>query len=183
MRRIVFRLLPVLLLTSALWVHAAESASPVVGTVTETGWGKFKVAEDQGVTKLLYQSKKVSAYKPYDWRPVVGDRVSVECMTVQKRNGTILQVTTATLKKAGPSTVQIKSPVEVIITETGRSGYKVQIKASRKKLKFTRHRGTVVSPVGWVPVAGDKALITYTAKSSRMRFGLTYQVEKIEKRD
>lgn len=150
------------------------------GTVEETGWGKFKIKDKDGTLRLFHVSKKSTTFSPEDWRPMKGDKVSVKFSTFQRRNATIAQIDSVKLVEAGPNTPRMTSPVEVEIREVGRSGFRVKLLDSGKLVKFSRHRGTQMEPVGWTPAVGDKAKITFSFRTGMM-FGVTYIADKVEK--
>jgi hypothetical protein len=165
----------------SLWAVAeGDAAKEVRGTVQEGGFGKFRLQDKSDTSWLFYLSKDGSSYQPDDWRPTVGDEVSVAYMTVQKRNASIAQVTRVTLIKVGPNTVRIKSPVQVEITEVGRSGYKAKVLPAGTIVRFASQRSTQTIPVGWAPQPGDKATITFTTKPT-MGFMMSYAMDKVEK--
>ena len=166
----------------SLWAFAQGGAgNEVKGTVQEGGFGKFKLQDKSGTSWLFYLSKDGTAYKPDDWRPTVGDEVTVAHMEVQRRGASISQATSVTLVKAGPNTARITSPVEVEIVESGRRGYKAKIVSSGTTVQFDIGRSMKVVPAGWVPAPGEKAIMTFTAKPSKFSFGITYALDKVEK--
>ena len=171
-------------------VAQGEAAKEVQGTVQELGFGKFKLQEKSGTGWLFYLSKDGSTFKPDDWRPSVGDEISVAHMEVQRRGNAISQVTSVNLIKAGPNTIKLTSPVEVEITEVGRSGFMAKVMPSGKVVRFATQRSTKVTPTGWVPSPGEKAVMSFTAKPASgigMAFsgpsGMTYALDKVEKVD
>jgi hypothetical protein len=151
------------------------------GTVQELGFLKFKVLNKDGTSLLVHLAKDSTGYEPADWRPIVGDEINVSYLEVQRRNEKILQATKVTLVKASPNAVSITSPVEVEIVETGRSGYRAKIVSSGNVVRFSKGRGTSVSPAGWTPAPGDKVVITFTSKPSVGGSGMSYVAEKVEK--
>ena len=184
-RHVLLGIMLILLACSVRTLAEEEKGNMVQGTIVETGFGKFKLQDLQDkkkVTRLFYVSRKSTIFKPNNWRPINGDKVSLTYIEVPKRKSTIAKVGTVTLVKAGPNTLRLKSPVAVEIAETGRSGYKVRIGKSRTLFKFASHRRTKVVPAGWIPAPGDKAVITFRIKPA-MIFGLNYIVDKVEKTD
>ena len=179
-RHVILGITLMLLACSACTLAEEEKGNKVQGTILETGFGKFKLQDKKKIIRLFYVSRKSTIFKPDNWRPIKGDKVSLTYIEVPKKKSTIAQVGTVTLVKAGPNTLRLKSPVVVEIAETGRSGYKVRIGKSRTLFKFASHRRTKVIPASWIPAPGDKAVITFTIKPA-MIFGLNYIVDKVEK--
>ena len=172
-------------LASALLIGAVAPAvsdddNAVVGTVQETGWGKFKIKDENGTVRLFHISKKATAFSPEDWRPMIGDKVSIKYSTFQRRNTTVAQIDTVKLIEAGPNTPRMTSPVDVEIREMGRGSVRVKILKSGKLVKFSRGRATRMEPAGWVPTAGEKARITFSFRTG-MFFGVTYIADMIAK--
>jgi hypothetical protein len=163
---------------AALWGTNGWSEE-VTGSVTEAGYGQFKL-NDGDITRLFLLSGKSSQYEPDTWRPAVGDELRVDFLVVPGRRGiATLSVVKATLLKAGPSTpVNMESPLAVELVEVGRSGVRARI-PSGHILKFSPGRGAIYLPPGWVPMAGEKATINYRVQPQG--FGIDYIMEKMEK--
>jgi hypothetical protein len=173
-------------LSCSLWAMAqGDVVKTTQGVVQEDGFGKFRLKDKAGTSWLFYLSHDKTRYTPDDWRPIVGDEVNISHMEVQSRGNTISQAVTVGLVKAGPNTIRIKSPVEVQITETGRSGYKAKVLSTGVIVRFGNQRSSQVVPTGWVPTPGEKALVTFTAQPSKIwgGFGISYALDKIEKID
>ena len=48
------------------------------GTISEMGYGKFRLKETGGLERLYLVGKKDTSYDPNDWRPEAGDQISVD---------------------------------------------------------------------------------------------------------
>jgi hypothetical protein len=108
----------------------------------------------------------------------VGDTVSVTYTKVEQK----LRVDSVKLVKAGPNTVVIKSPVEIEVSEVGKSAIKGKIPAQdNKEVKFLKTKESKMTPDGWVPTAGEKAKVEFTAKGAVINFGINYMIDKMEK--
>ena len=155
-------------------------ADEVVGKVTDTGFGSFML-DDAGTLRQFNLSSRNTAYEPTAWRPTSGDEIRVAFTPIQNRRGTtVLAVDQATLVKAGPHTlVDLASPVEVEITETGRSGIRGKI-PSGQIVRFAYDRGVQRIPAGWVPVVGEKARVTFRLDAER-GFTVGYWAQNLEK--
>lgn len=179
----------VAVLSCSLWAPAqGDAAKTLKGSVLEEGFGKFRMKDASGASWLLYLSRDKTSYKPDDWRPVVGDQVVVTYVEATSRGNEILQAAIVELVKAGPNTVRITSPVEVVITEVGRTGYNAKIAPSGPIAKFTKQRSTKIEPTGWVPAVGDKVIMTFTVKPptvftlpSAARSDMVYALDKVER--
>ena len=169
-------------LICSMWAARAGAADELQGTVVEGGFGKFRMQDKAGTSWLIYLSTDGTTYNPAEWRPAIGDEVSVAKIEVQKRNTTISQATTVTRVKAGSNTVELTSPVQVEIVESGYTGFKAKILATGQTVKFSKSRSTQFVPAGWVPAAGDKATMTFTTKSS-VGSRISYALDKVEKAD
>ena len=155
-------------------------ADEVVGKVTDTGFGSFML-DDAGTLRQFNLSSRNTAYEPTAWRPTSGDEIRVAFTPIQNRRGTtVLAVDQATLVKAGPHTlVDLASPVEVEITETGRSGIRGKI-PSGQIVRIAYDRGVQRIPAGWVPVVGEKARVTFRLDAER-GFTVGYWAQNLEK--
>jgi hypothetical protein len=110
----------------------------------------------------------------------VQDKIKVVFTPVQGKKGTTLAVDRVTLQKAGPNTIaSIASPVNVEITEVGRSGIKAKLPTGQI-VKFSNRRGTERSPAGWVPAVGEKAKIEFRPQPT-MVFTVSFVMDKMEK--
>ena len=86
------------------------------------------------------------------------------------------------MAKAGPNTVNITSPVNVTIVETGRSGFKTTLDDHNSiDKKFSRFRGTKMVPAGWVPKPGEKAIITFHVQKAKFTFSVSYLADEVKK--
>ena len=155
-------------------------ADEVVGKVANTSFGSFML-DDAGTLKQFNLSARNTVYEPATWRPTAGDEIRVTYTSIQNRRGaTVLAVDKATLVKAGPHTLtDLASPVEVEITETGRSGIRAKI-PSGQIVRFAYDRGVQRLPAGWVPVVGEKARVTFRLDAER-GFTVGYWAQNLEK--
>lgn len=153
----------------------------VAGSIVELGHGTFKL-NDGDITRLFNLSSKGTQYEPDTWRPAVGDDVNVDFLVVPgRRGGATLSVVKVSMLKAGPNTpADLRSPVAVEIIEVGRSGVRARI-PSGHILKFNPGRGVVYQPPGWIPMPGEKAMITFRVQSERFGFNIDYVMERMEK--
>lgn len=173
--RVVFvALIAVVALVAVGW------ADEVVGKVADTGFGSFML-DDAGTLRQFNLSSRNTSYEPSAWRPTSGDEIRVAYTpTPSRRGATVLAVDQATLVKAGPHTlVELVSPVEVEITETGRSGIRGKI-PSGQIVRFAYDRGVQRNPAGWVPVVGENARVTFRLDADR-GFTVGYWAQNLEK--
>lgn len=170
----------VVALISVFAVVAAGWADEVAGKVTDTGFGSFML-DEAGTLRQFNLSSRNTVYEPTSWRPTSGDEIRVAFTAIQNRRGTtVLAVDKATLVAAGPHTlVELASPVEVEITETGRSGIRGKI-PSGQIVRFAYDRGVQRIPAGWVPVVGEKARVTFRLDAER-GFTVGYWAQNLEK--
>jgi len=180
LRRHTIHLLCVSLLVTMLCPAVADDDNTAVGTIQEIGWGKFKIKDEDGTVRLFHISKKATTFSPDDWRPMLGDKVSIKFSTFQRRSATIAQIDSVKLLEAGPNTPRMTSPVNVEIREVGRTGFKVKLLDSGKLVKFSRHRATRMEPAGWVPNVGDRAKITFSSRAG-VTYNITYLADKVER--
>jgi hypothetical protein len=150
------------------------------GVISDTGFGSFTIKENDTLRQFNLSSKN-SRYEPTTWRPAAGDTVRLTFTPVQGRGGsTVLAVDAVTLVQAGPNTIaDLKSPVTGEIVEVGRSGVRAKI-AGGHVLRFVYGRGVQKTPVGWVPVVGEKALIEFRGEEG-FGFSLNYVADKMAK--
>jgi hypothetical protein len=169
----------VALVVSGLVLAGSVMGGEAAGTISEKGFGSFKLADKDGTQRLFNESSRSTRYEPDSWRPAMGDKVSVTYTEVQKKSGIVLAVDLVKLVKRGPNSVEISSPADVEIIETGRSGVKATIKG--KVVRFSTGRTTTWSPTGWAPNVGDKARITFHTQASRINVGVMgYVADSIE---
>ena len=171
-------------LAGALWAAAqGDALKTLQGSVQEEGFGKFRMKDTSGASFLLYLSHDKTSFSPDDWRPTVGDQVTASYMEVISRGNAISQAVKVELVKAGPNTLRVKSPVDVEVVETGRTGFKLKVLPSGPVVRFTRQRSTQVIPTGWVPGPGEKARAAFTAQAGKVTFGVSYVLDKLERLD
>lgn len=181
-----------LLVLIGLSLQGCGTAVPVIdpsqienteGKIAETGFGKYSVAEPGGMKRLFYVSRTSSKFVPALWRPAVGDTVSIDYYVRRRANTAKLVVQKMTLKKAGPNTVEISSPIKVTIKETGATGFKTTLDEYKDiPKKFTRHDGTRTVPAGWIPAPGEKAVIKFHKKEATF-FGIAYLADEVKRLD
>lgn len=171
------------LIGSALIVIASAGnitalGEETAGMVSETGFGSFTL-DEKGLSRKFSLSAATSQYEPAAWRPTPGDSVKVVFAATQnKRGATVLTVGKTMLVKAGPDTlVSLESPVSVEITEVGRTGIKGKIPKGQI-VRFGYQRAMQKVPAGWVPVVGEKAILTFQTKVGR---GVDRLIDKMEK--
>ena len=155
-------------------------ADEVAGKVADTSFGAFTL-DDAGTLKQFNLSARNTVYEPTTWRPTAGDEIRVTYTPIQNRRGaTVLAVDKAALVKAGANTLtDLASPVEVEITETGRSGIRGKIPGGQI-VRFAYDRGVQRLPAGWVPVVGEKARVTFR-QDGEHGFTVGYWAQSIEK--
>lgn len=155
-------------------------ADEVTGKVADTSFGAFML-DDAGTLRQFNLSSRNTSYEPTTWRPTSGDEVRVAYTPIQNRRGTtVLAVDKAILVKAGAHTlVDLASPVDVEITETGRSGIRGKIPGGQI-VRFAYDRGVQRLPAGWVPVVGEKARVTFRLDAER-GFTVGYRAQNLEK--
>ena len=161
-------------------MNAATWADEVAGKVANTGFGSFML-DDAGTLRQFNLSARNTVYEPTAWRPTSGDEIRVTYTPIQNKRGTtVLAVDKATLVKAGPHTlVDLASPVEVEITETGRNGIRGKVPGGQI-VRFAYDRGVQRIPAGWVPVVGEKARVTFRLDAER-GFTVGYWAQSLEK--
>ena len=155
-------------------------ADEVAGKVASTSFGAFML-DDAGTLKQFNLSARNSAYEPATWRPTAGDEIRVTYTSIQGRRGaTVMAVDKAVLVKAGPQTItDLASPIDVEITETGRSGIRAKIPGGQI-VRFGYDRGVQRTPAGWMPVVGEKARVTFRQDGER-GFAVGYWAQCLEK--
>ena len=170
----------VVAMMAVMFIAAPGWADEVAGKVADTSFGAFML-DEAGTLKQFNLSARNTVYEPTTWRPTAGDEIRVTYTSIQNRRGaTVLAVDTATLVKAGPHTLtDLASPVEVEITETGRSGIRGKI-PSGQVVRFAYDRGVQRLPAGWVPVVGEKARVTFRVDAER-GFTVGYWAQSLEK--
>jgi len=155
------------------------------GKLTEEGYGKFKMLDKESqIEFLIYQSKKETTYSPEDWRPQLGDTISVDCYVKDKRFGNDASMLVAAMIKLvepGPQSLTIESPVKVKLLEMGRRKVLVKFEDSKKSMRFDKARKLDYDPIGWVPNSGDEIFIHFIKKESRFNYNMAYVITKIEK--
>lgn len=170
-----------LLLALAAPLAMAADGTASTGTIGEMGYGKFILKEAGGLDRLYLIGKKDTAYEPMDWRPDVGDQVSVSFF--QKKDK--LVASQVTLTKLGPNSIdpkQMVSPMRVIVRETGKTGIIATPKGMTKQVKFSNQRKkTKYDPVGWVPAMGEEIEVEFTTVPSRFAFDITYQLGTVKR--
>lgn len=169
----------------ATWMAASSIAvsgwaDEVAGKVANTGFGSFML-DDAGTLRQFNLSARNTAYEPATWRPTSGDEIRVTYTPTQGRRGkTVLAVDVATLVQAGPQTItDLASPVDVEITETGRSGIRAKIPGGQI-VRFAYDRGVQRIPAGWVPAVGEKARVVFRQDGGR-GFAVGYWAQSLEK--
>jgi len=163
---------------SALSVARADEAA---GVVTEMGFNKIAIKDKAGALRQLTLSQGDTKFDPDTWRPAEGDAVIVTFTQQDGRRGPVLTASLVKLGKAGPNSIaNLKSPIVVSVTESGKTGIKATL-PDGKAIKFTRHSGTVYTPAGWVPASGEKARVVFRIQPARLGYGLTYLADTIEK--
>lgn len=166
------------LLLLPLAVTAADGTS-ARGTISEMGYGKFRLKEDGGLERLYLVGKKDTSYEPNDWRPESGDQIAVDFF--QKKDK--LVAGKVTLVKLGPNNVdpkQMVSPLRVVVRETGKSGIKATLKGTSKEVKFSfQRKKTQYEPVGWVPAPGEEVEVEFTKAEAKFTYDISYNLTKI----
>ncbi len=173
----------VLVVLAALVLSAlVATAETVQGTITKIEWGKFMLKDKTGTTRVLAISKKATTFEPMTWRPSVGEEVSVDYEQITTRSGAgVLQNLSCKLvTPTKQSIVDLQSPIEVDIIETGRSGVRARLPNGRI-IKFTSSRQTQWEPAGWAPGIGAKARIEFVTEASGATFSVNYTMTRIEK--
>jgi hypothetical protein len=167
-------------LIAVMFIPVSGRADEVAGKVADTSFGAFML-DDAGTLKQFNLSARNTVYEPTTWRPTAGDEIQVTYTPIQNRRGaTVLAVDTAMLVKAGPHTLtDLASPIEVEITETGRSGIRGKI-PSGQIVRFAYDRGVQRLPAGWVPVVGEKVRVTFRLDADR-GFTVGYWAQSLEK--
>jgi hypothetical protein len=149
------------------------------GTISEMGYGKFRLKENGGLERLYLVGKKDTSYEPNDWRPEAGDQISVDFF--QKKDK--LVAGKVTLVKLGPNSVdpkQMVSPLRVVVRETGKSGIKATLKGTTKEVKFSSQRKkTKYEPVGWVPTPGEEVEVEFTTQAAKFTYDIAYVLSKV----
>ena len=151
------------------------------GLVAKTGYGNV-VLDDGGTMRAFSLSARRTLYAPEMWRPARGDQVQVSFYV----DGNKLVVSKMELVEAGPETppADFCSPVAVEIVESGKSGVRAKI-PSGHVLKFHYVKKTQKIPLGWMPIAGEKASLTFTCERGGPFgpgvFGVNYVIGTIEK--
>lgn len=157
----------------------AGEGTAAKGTISEMGYGKFRLKEDGGLERLYLVGKKETSYEPNDWRPEAGDQISVDFY--QKKDK--LVAGKVSLVKLGPNSVdpkQMVSPLRVVVRETGKSGIKATLKGTSKEVKFSSARKkTKYEPVGWVPSPGEEIEVEFTTQAAKFTYDIAYVLSKV----
>jgi hypothetical protein len=160
---------------------AVLRADEATGVITNTSFGAFQL-DEKGTIRQFNLSRANSVYVPDTWFPATGDKVKVT-FTVKPEKTSVLEVQKVELLKIGPNSIPpMTSPINVEITETGRSGWKAKL-PSGQIVKFEKSRNTVLTPAGLVLAPGQKAKIDFHAEKAVFTFGITYIADKVEKVD
>jgi hypothetical protein len=161
---------------------AAVWGDEATGTISDTGFGSFKL-DEKGTIRQFSLVRGKSQYEPASWSPTDGDKVTVTYSVKQNKRGiTVLAVQKTKLEKAGPNTItDLTSPVTATITETGTTGIKVKLPKGQI-LKFDYKRGRVEKvPAGMVDAIGDKVTITFHTERNRWSSNVNFVADKVEK--
>jgi hypothetical protein len=158
----------------------AAQAGEAEGEVTDTGYGKFKMKDKDGVERLFNIGNKDTSYTPSDWKPSEGDKVAVTFTEKQGRSGVLTVATQVKMVKLGPNVLTAASPVDGEVVETGTSS--LRVKVGSQSVRFTKGRKTLMTPAGWVPAVGDKVKIDFHKEPGKMMMlGVNHVADKIEK--
>jgi hypothetical protein len=161
---------------------SAQAADQIDGIITEIGFGAFNVTAASGTDLRLHESNKTTVYTPENWRPQTGDKVHIEFTEEYRRDRSVLMVDQAKLIEPGPETHLLESPLNAIIEEAGRSGYRARLPDYGNQVhKFITSRETTVSPPEWSPSPGDTVKIHFETQAARFGFGLSYLITQIER--
>lgn len=160
--------------------NSAEAEDNVSkGTIGEMGYGKFRLNEKDGLTRLYLLGKQETSYDPAMWRPGSGDQVEV---TFYENKGKLV-ASAVRLIKLGPNSVDPKemtSPMKVVVIESGKSGFFATRKGSPKRLRFSyARRQTQFDPVGWKPQAGEEIEVEFETKPSTFKYDIAYEALRI----
>lgn len=165
---------------------AATGGMPVrgeeaTGVVQERTEGNFKLVSG-GVERFFQQTIRGTQYEPEAWRPGKGDMVRVQFMVKEDK----LVVTELALLKPGAETItDLVNPVAVEIAE---NMGEIRDKYLKARL-YSGHRVDFIcqdlrrDPVGWVPKAGEKAVVEFKTQRNWFDCGVTYSAVKVTKMD
>jgi hypothetical protein len=161
---------------------AAWAGGDVEGTVTDTGYGQFRMKDKAGTERLFKIGARDTSYEPADWKPSDGDEVVVTFAEKQGRSGVTIVATKVKMVKQGAGAFTAPSPVEVEITQTGRASVLAKVAGTDKIVRFQRPRGATVDPAGWEPAVGDKVKIEFRRETGRgLMLGTNYLADKMTK--
>jgi len=162
-------------------LQAAESTK--TGVVLESGYSGV-VLKSPGDSGVKYNTGRETRYTPADYRPVKGDKITVEFYPKQLANGQeILAVSALTLVKMDPNRKELTSPAVGTIMEVGRRSIRIDFPEVGQNISMDKKRGMTVVPGGWQPAAGDKVRVTYDKVRARFTSGMVYVMSKMEKMD
>jgi len=168
------------MLVALFMLPFAALAQSTGGTISEMGYGKFRLKENGGTERVYLVGKKDTSYEPADWRPSEGDKVDVSYFEKKGK----LVASNVKLVKLGPNSIDPKemiSPMRVTVREVGKSGIIATVKGT-KQAKFTYARKrTEFVPAGWQPQVGDVVEVDFEAEQARFTFNMAYVLKKITK--
>ena len=167
-------------LMAAFCAPAARGVE-AVGVVKEHNIGDFKL--DSADTIRFFKLRiRETQYSPEAWRPRTGDRIRVQ----YRENESILVVTEVELLSPGPDTVSdLVNPVAVEIAEDMRPAGNARLAAKLRSghmIDFNSEK-IRMDPVGWVPKAGEKAVVEFRAQRNWLDCGVTFVAFKVTKMD
>jgi hypothetical protein len=170
-----------LFMTLVMSIHAQTYK----GSLSEEGYGKFKIMDEAENTEfLIHQSKKETIYDPANWRPRLGDIIKVDCYVKDKRIGSgsaMLVANAVKLIEPGKRTLMIESPMQVKLIEIGRKMIHMQLPDNAGNVRFDRASKMEILPVGWAPGPGDEMIIHFHAREGTFTYNMSYVVSKIER--
>ena len=181
----VFTLLSIMTLCAVVW-SGNVFGEGIKGTFVKRGFKDFTIDSDG--TQMYFNVGRTTTFSPKHWRPMEGDKISVEYHKKQGRSRMMLVPNVVTLEKLGPNNNNtiIESPTKVTVLEVGASGAIVVLdEYDGLEKRFLRsRRNTKIIPAGWLPQQGEKATLTFEMKNKDGRgLNIDYVMLKLEKID
>ncbi|EKD26828.1 MAG: hypothetical protein ACD_79C00995G0001 [uncultured bacterium] len=163
--------------------YSAFALDTTEGVITERGFGKFYMEDAKGMRLHILEAKKTTTYTPNTWRPANGDKIKVAYFQKPGRGGAMnLVASNIELVEGGALTLNMKSPMEVEVLEMGRSKILVNVIAAKQSMRFDKPKNSQLVPVGWAPMPGEKATITFHATPAKFSYDMVYVIDKMERK-
>lgn len=166
---------------AALALGTPAFPETVQGPVTETAFGKIVMKVEGSASLHLALSAKETTYEPELWRPLAGDEIEAEYVSVEGKRGSILKLVHAKALSMGPASQALQGEsVEIEVTAVSNRGISGHVVGTDVEVRFLWQKRTEIEPADWRPAPGDRVAVAFTVEPSRM-FGLNYRADSLEK--